>query len=260
MTDTSAESAPETEETPTRRSMGRSPSFPAINLETAIRRARELHERERQYPTPVEKIVRYWGYKGMTGPASLSLAALKKFGLMADVGKGAERRGGLTNLAVEIIANPDAQARYAAIKRAALMPSAHRDLWERYGRSLPSDANLQRELVRQRGFTEGGAEDFIREYKQTIAFAQVEASDRVSGVVDDEDDNVHSGHDEDPAPRTSPRQTELRNSSTGSRYPIPIFNGKAVVIEGDFPLSEQDWSQFMAVLSAMKPALVARDE
>jgi hypothetical protein len=57
----------------------------------AIRLARELYERERQHPTPVEKIVQYWGYKGMTGPAGLSLAALKKFGLMTDEGKGAER-------------------------------------------------------------------------------------------------------------------------------------------------------------------------
>jgi hypothetical protein len=240
--------------------MGRSPGFPAINLETAIRRARQLYDREREYPTPVEKIVQHWGYKGMTGPASLSLAALKKFGLMADEGKGTERRGHLTHLAVEIIANPEPQARSVAIKQAALMPSAHRELWERYGRSLPSDANLRWELVRQRGFTEGGAEDFIREYKQTIAFAQIEADDLVSGVTDGDDDDAHAMQDEDPVPSMSPRQTELRNSSATSRYPIPIFNGKAVVVEGDFPLSEEDWRQFIAVLGAMKPALVVRDE
>lgn len=253
MTDTSAE-------TPARRSMGRSPSFPAINLETAIRRARELYERERQHPTPVEKIVQYWGYKGMTGPASLSLAALKKFGLMADEGKGAERRGRLTHLAVDVIANPDSQARSAAIKQAALTPSAHRELWERYAHSLPSDASLQWELVRQRGFTESGAEDFIREYRQTVAFAQLEASDRASGATANEDDDAHAADDDAPPPHTSALQAEPRTSSAGTRYPIPIFYGKAVVIEGEFPLSEEDWSQFMAVLSAMKPALVARDE
>src|SRR6266496_6542820 len=121
------------EPTSNRRLAGRSPSFPAINLETAIRRARELYERDRQHPTPVEEIVRRWGYKGMSGPANLSVAALKKYGLLTDEGKGIERRGHLTHLAVEIVANPDPSARASAIKRAALLPSAHRELWDRYG-------------------------------------------------------------------------------------------------------------------------------
>lgn len=251
------------EATSARRPAGRSPSFPAINLETAIRRARELYDRERQHPTPIEKIVHHWGYKGMTGPANLSIAALKKFGLLTDEGKGAERRGRLTHLAVDIIANPDYLARSTAIKQAALMPSAHRELWDRYGNELPSDANLRWELVRQRGFTEGGAEDLIRGFKQTVAFAQLEGSDRPSGVGLDnaDEDPAAAPYINDPPPVAGPsRATELRDSAIATRYPIPIFNGKAVVVEGEFPLSEEDWSQFMAVLSVMKPALVARVE
>ena len=249
------------EATPARKTAGRSPSFPAINLETAIRRARELYERERQHPTPIEKIVHHWGYKGMTGPANLSVAALKKFGLMTDEGKGTERRGRLTHLAVDIIANPDQRARAAAIKQAALMPSAHRELWGRYGNTLPSDANLRWELVRQRGYTEGGAADFIRGYKQTVTFAQLETSDRPSDAATSDADDDLAATDNDESVSTGPsRPPEPRDSPSGTRYPIPIFNGKAVVVEGEFPLSEEDWSQFMAVLSAMKPALVARVE
>lgn len=254
-------STPET--VPARKPVGRSPSFPAINLETAIRRARELYERERQYPTSIEKIVHYWGYKGLTGPANLSVAALKKFGLLTDEGKGAERRGRLTHLAVEIIANPDQQARVAAIKQAALMPTAHRELWDRYGNQLPSDANLRWELVRQRGFTENGADDFIRGYKQTIAFAQLETSDRLPGIETDSDRQELTATldaDDDFAPSNLSPPAEIRDSSGANRYPIPVFNGKVVVVEGDFPLSEEDWNQFMAVLGVMKPALVTRAE
>jgi hypothetical protein len=256
-------SAPEP--TAARRPSGRSPSFPAINLETAIRRARELYERERQHPTHVETIVHHWGYKGMTGPANLSVAALKKFGLLTDEGKGAERRGRLTHLAVEIIANPDHAARAEAIKQAALTPTAHRELWDRYGNELPSDANLRWELVRQRGFTEGGAEDFIRGYKQTVAFAQLEASDRSprtandAPVADDSHAVLPDAH-EPASPVASSEPADTRTQSSASRFPIPIFNGGTVVVEGEFPLSEEDWNQFMAVLSAMKPALVKRME
>jgi hypothetical protein len=253
------------EPTSARRPSGRSPSFPAISLETAIRRARELYERERQHPTPIEKIVQHWGYKGMTGPANLSIAALKKFGLLTDEGKGAERRGRLTHLAVDIIANPDHLARVESIKQAALMPSAHRELWDRYGNDLPSDVNLRWELVRQRGFTEGGAEDFVRGYKQTVAFAQLEASDRSPRITDDSPvtDDSHTilpDLHEPASPLVSSEPADVRSPSHASRFPIPIFNGGTVVVEGDFPLSEEDWNQFMAVLSAMKPALVKRIE
>src|SRR5262249_30899737 len=126
---------------PTRRSTGRSPSFPAINLETAVRRAATLYEKERQHPTAVETIVRHWGYKSMNGPANGALAALKKFGLLTDEGRGADRRGRLTHLAVDIVANPNAAARTSAIKQAALMPAIHRELWDKYQNTPPSDAN-----------------------------------------------------------------------------------------------------------------------
>ena len=38
--------------------------------------------------------------------------------------------------------------------------------------------------------------------------------------------------------------------------PVPIVGGKSVTIEGEFPISEAAWGQFLAVLNAMKPGLV----
>lgn len=243
---------------PARRLTGRSPSFPAINLETAVRRARELYDKERQHPTAVETIVRHWGYKSMSGPANLTLAALKKFGLLTDEGRGTDRRGRLTHLAVDIVANPDAAARASAIKQAALAPAIHRELWDKYQNTPPSDANLRWDLVRQRGFTERGAEDFIREYKHTVTFAQLDASDHASGMAShDHDDEDVVVVDEQPiSSHNFNRVVGAQTSAT--RFPIPIFNGKTVVIEGEFPLSEEDWTQFMTVLGVMKPALVVR--
>jgi hypothetical protein len=159
---------------------------------------------------------------------------------MADEGKGAERRGHLTHLAVDVIANPDPQARYVAIKQAALSPSAHRELWERYGQNVPSAANLQWELVRQRGFTEIGAEDFIREYRQTVAYAQLEASDRATELTVNEDDDPQAENDDAHTTRASARQAEPRDSSTGSRYLIRFSMGRPSLSRGDFPLSEED--------------------
>ena len=40
--------------------------------------------------------------------------------------------------------------------------------------------------------------------------------------------------------------------------PVPVIGGAPVPIEGEFPISEAAWSQFMAVLNAMKPGLVSQ--
>lgn len=49
-------------------------------------------------------------------------------------------------------------------------------------------------------------------------------------------------------------------SDEAPTYVVPVAAGSDVVIEGRFPLSETEWEQFMTVLNAMKPALVAASE
>lgn len=250
------------QQSPDRRPAGRSPSYPAINLETALRRARELYDVERQHPIPVETAVRHLGYKGISGPANGTVAALKKFGLITDEGSGTERRVRITNLCVEALANPDADARAAAIRRVALTPAIHREMWNQYGTNLPSDATLVWNLERQRGFTPVGAKDFIREYKETVAFARLAeavATLDERGDDGDGDDADNTDDEREDPPREKPgskRRREHRMSADAATYTIPLVGGVSVVIEGEFPLTERDWQQFLAVLNAMKPGLV----
>lgn len=250
-----------------KRPKGRSPSYPALDLKTAIDRARRLYEQERHHATPVETAVRHWGYKSLSGPANGALAALKKFGLSLDEGSGATRRVRLTDLAVDIIANPDQVRREAAIRQAALTPPIHRELWDRWGRELPSDENLRWELHRERGFTETGATEFIAEYRATIDFAKLEPRSEVDdGGRDDGDDDGDRDGDaeaEDQVEhqgrgglhRNARRQSDV--DSPGVTYLLPVAINKNVTVAGGFPLTEQEWVQLMAVLAAMKPALVA---
>ncbi len=240
----------------------RSPSYPAINLETAIRRARELYDRERQHMASVDTIAAHWKYKSFNGPAHLALAALKKYGLLVDDGKGAARRVSLTDLAVDILENPDPRVRDEALKRAALNPSIHRELWEKYGNGPPSDVNLKLILTRERGFTETGAAEFIPVYKDTVSYAELDsrvAAPSSTALRDDLDHDDMDGPQPDPGPSPREPQPKPRIATPGiTPYTFPIFNGRSVVVEGPFPLSEEDWNQFMTVLSAMKPALVDR--
>jgi hypothetical protein len=163
---------------------------------------------------------------------------------------------------VDVLENPDPGAREEALQRAALTPSIHRELWEKYGNAPPSDANLKWILTRERGFTETGAAEFIRVYKDTVAFAKLDSSVAAPSASAGEATLDHEdGDDLGPEIDGSPRQSQLKPRVTASGttpYLIPIFNGRSVVVEGQFPLSEEDWEQFMTVLAAMKPALVDR--
>lgn len=246
-----------------RRPKGRSPSYPAINLEAAVERARQLYERERQHPASVETIRQHWGYRSLNGPASLALAALRKFDLLDGEGAGSDRRVRLTDLAVDILANPDPNARLEALRTAALSPPIHRDLWEKYGdASDVSDSNLHWELTRDRGFTETGASEFVPEYRSTIQHAQLTsggsgATQEVLSTGDKDEFAVGAQRSPDMPP--DQRRRPLM-SDTASSYAIPLASGVPVVVEGSFPISERDWTQLLAVLTAMKPGLVTQDD
>ena len=45
-----------------------------------------------------------------------------------------------------------------------------------------------------------------------------------------------------------------------STYAVPIGPGTNVTVAGEFPLTEQEWAQMMAVLNAMKPGLLKSEE
>lgn len=267
------------EQRPQKRPKGRSPAYPAISLEKAIQRVRQLYARDKQYAIPVSSLPEIWRYSSLNGPASLTISALKKFGLVDDEGAKSERRVSVTDSAVHILNHPSSDARTEAIRDAALLPPIHRELWDAYGASLPSDANLEWRLTREQGFTETGAKEFIREWRETMEFAgldelsQPTASEGTSASVE--------GHEEteppqaqvaeplvvsaapplaDPGQAPAGSQTHKDAESTPSvqSYPIPIalHSRPPVVVSGPFPLSEPEWAQFKAVLDAMRPVLV----
>jgi hypothetical protein len=247
-----------------RKARGRSPSYPGIPLGTAIDRARTIYEHEGRHAAPMDAITRHWGYKSpLSGPASVTYAALKKFGLLADEGSGSSRMGKLTPLALDILLHPNP---LAMIQEAVLRPPIHRELWEQYGRDLPSDATLRHSLVARGGFTERGFEEFIQNYRESIAFAKLAESDlsRAEESHHNEDgaepDVVNPEPLQEDPQQGNPQQRWMgRVSGNILKIPIPLVGAPPVTIEGEFPISEAAWAQLIAVLNAMKPGLVIDD-
>lgn len=267
------------EERPQKRTKGRSPAYPAISLERAIQRVRQLYARDRQFPIPVSSVPEIWGYTNLNGPSSLAISALKKFGLVSDEGTKEDRRITVTDSAVNILNHPSSDAREEAIRTAALLPPIHRELWDAYKTDLPSDANLEWRLTRERGFTETGAKEFIREWRETMEFAGLSGATELgsseplweSAAVGETEIGPTQPADQQvvtvsPPPVDSVQghmgagpASEVQHPPAMQNYPIPIalHDRPPVVISGAFPLTEAEWAQFKAVLDAMRPGLVS---
>lgn len=277
MTDVNAPAAP-----PSKRPKGRSPAYPSIDLGKAVQRVGQVYAKEKQYAVSTTVIPGLWGYASLNGPAAQQLSALLKFGLMADEGTGDERTVKVTDLAVQILNHPSSDAREEAIKTAALLPGIHREMWDQYGAELPSDSNLLWRLTRERSFTDTGAREFIREWRDTIAFAKLSSQDATAAPADQEFDPEDDGEPEER--QRSPimeraleskarheawlrdeeerkeRESALPQTAGMTAVPIPLPGGGSITVQAAFPITEANWNYWQAVLAAMKPGLVAPAE
>lgn len=171
----------------------RSPAYPYCNLETAITRAREFHKEERSNAANISIAGKHWGYKENSSGAFQTAAALISFGLMTDEGTGDKRKLKLTPAALRILldADPTSTERARLIREAALAPKIHQQLWKHWGKDLPSVPSLKNTLIFdwKPPFNENSVDGFIKEYKDTIAFAKLLESDTVTPEVKDNGDS-----------------------------------------------------------------------
>lgn len=248
-----------------RRKRGRSPSYPGTDLQDALERAEAIYAIEGEHAAHIDTLAKHLGYSPGSGTFNVVITALRKFGLIEYEGSGDDRAGRLTDLAVSIIIDerPGSSERRQNIQRAALNPSVHQELWEAFGTTLPSDATLRFRLMREWGFTKSAVDDFIEEYKSTIAFAGLEEEppgkrdaeelplDPAGGAgsaVRSAGRVAPASHDQSHSPRTA--------SSEDRSVLIPLPGGSWVQVVGPFPLTEAAWDQMLKVLGVMKPGLV----
>jgi hypothetical protein len=238
----------------------RSPRYPAIPLDEALERVRALYRRERRNATPIPTVAEHWGLAPKSSLVGVTVGSLKQYGLVEDDGGGQARRIRLTEAAVRIITDEreDSSDRTRLIREAALKPELHRDLWDQFAESgLPSDSSLAHELRWNRNFTDAGIKDFVKQFRQTVAFAGLQSFDRAVESEADQPPIVDSAPDRPP---TRIDDLGSRHRSTGSQSVnqilLPIAPGEFVTLGGAFPLTEAKWAQMVAVLHAMKPALV----
>lgn len=175
----------------------RSPSYPAIDLKTAIDRARTFYQHEKRSAASVLVASQHWGYSFSSSGGKQALAALISYGLMEDKGSGDQRHVNLTDLAFRILLDerPESSERDEALRRAALMPKIHAELFGRWPDGLPSNPNLRHYLLIEKKFNENAVDDFIRQLRATADFAKIysQPASSNSAVAEEGNDSINGG-------------------------------------------------------------------
>ena len=245
---------------------GRSPGYPAIDLETALERARQIKEEDQRHFAPIDAVMKHWGYTSRSGPVQTTWSALIKFGLLEVRGTGSERQGRITDLAWRILIDnrEESPARLKAIQEAALNPVIHQKLWDRYEGNLPSDETFRIHLLRDYKFTEGAVKDFIGEFKRTIAFANIKKPDNLIGHEEDKPDfneeqsmpampDIKPEH-ASPPPPSSPRIREPQVSGLVQEFNMALSDGKTAYLRIPHVLKRGDWEKIRKLLDVIEPA------
>lgn len=146
----------------------RSPNYPALALPQALTYAKTLWSKEGRTSVPPTILATHMGYSSLSGPARTKIAALKQYGLL-DEGKDGFH---LSDLALQIVHHPEGSLeRDEAIGIAALKPDLFRELWETHKEASP-DA-LKAYLITRKRFTDSGAKEVVKAFKQTLELANL---------------------------------------------------------------------------------------
>lgn len=206
----------------------RSPSFPFIDLETAIGRAKQIFDEEGRTPVPQLRVFMHWRYSDKSSGALQSIAALRSYGLLEEFGAGAgpSRQFKLTDLSLRILLDKreDPTERDGYILKAALNPPVAAEVYAKWPDKLPQDSTINHHLVFDRKFTQSSANAATKILKENHIFAKVASFDSSSYVAKtgEDEDNEHM-EDVIEAPVLQRREQSnlpaLRSQPASSRAP-----------------------------------------
>ncbi len=158
----------------------RSPSFPFIPLKKAVERTKTLLENHKREAARVSSIAASWEYGLKSSGLLQTIAALKQFGLIEDLGSGDERKVQVSELGRRILTDERPGAREAALKTAAIKPRLIAEYLDRWLGERPSDSHCISELELDRGFSRDAATLFLKVFDETVSYASLSSNDKLS--------------------------------------------------------------------------------
>lgn len=247
---------------------GRSPAYPSLPLEKAIDQTRALYEAEGKYAAPLPSAYKAWGYGAKSSGARQVLATLKYFGLIDVEGEGDARKVRVSEAAYKYLIGKreDESDRKALVRRFALAPSIHQDLFSEFPDGLKSDATVAHFLITQCGFNEVGAAELIEEFKTTAVFANLfkpattsdsvgHNADRGGGTPVELADEVYAkpAAQQGVRPAVMPVQPPEDDDELWLKGPLPGGARYKIFVTGD--MGPKEIGKLIKVLEAQKEML-----
>jgi hypothetical protein len=175
------------------------------------------------HPVGISVLADSWNYKSKSSGLWATAAALLHYGLLKDEGSGDKRRFTLTEAGLRIARDPDPESakRLELIQKAARTPKIFQELWDAYGSAQTlSDMVFKSRLTVDRAdhglapYSEAAAEEVIKSYRETVAFAKLADSATVppsseekevgDNLADGELEGANAGELPDPPPPPKP--------------------------------------------------------
>lgn len=189
----------------------RSPRYPRQSLATSLEQTRKLFAGAHQSKVDVDTAAKVIGYSGSGGgAASSALGALRQYGLV----DGLRGDMGVSDLAMRILQPMNDGERTTALREAAMKPEIFARTVSHFGGRLPSaDEPIRAFLIRQEGFSAGGANEVVKTLRDTIGSlpeARSTSADSGIGDLETEQEKVEqapsnpNGLDENSAPLPAP--------------------------------------------------------
>lgn len=223
----------------------RSPNYPAISLPEAIERVRKVYEKEHTHKADPEVVAKALGYSGLNGASASVMSALKKYGLLEEVGKDLK----VSHQALTILVDPkDSLDRANLIRLAAFSPALFSELRAQYGDSVPSDENLRSYLLK-RGFAQSSIDAPIRSYRETISFV-ADLPEEVDTILAECDpipeQTIQVAPDIGRSQRAESSFSAGGASTSGSRRDVFTLDEGVVVLEWPEKMSAESYEDFQS--------------
>ena len=155
----------------------RSPAYPALSLRSSVAKAGVIHETHRRAVAAEDVVKRAMGYDTATSHGTRAISALIQYGLIEPVGAGGARRLKLSDSFLNILLRGDGDPERARLLReAALRPTVYREMFARWGGTLPADGEISNFLLFERRFNPHVVAQLVRDFRDTHAFAGLDAS------------------------------------------------------------------------------------
>lgn len=176
----------------------RSPPYPMFDLGKAVERLKSLYAKALHHQVGVGVLAEAWGMKSGDGKVWRAAAAMIQYGLLVDSGTGKTRKFQIADAAKRIVldTSPDSPKRAEAVKSAALAPMIHAELWKRFKTTkgladsvVTNYLVLDREEDGESPYSPSAAEEVLKTYRASLAYAGIDDSDSVDVAAEDKADS-----------------------------------------------------------------------